>query len=107
MARRPGLRGARGRHRDPVPRLLDRRHGHLPAETVRGDRVRRGSALGGLSEDARSVSMAKGVVRVGVSLEPEILTALDRWAKLRNAASRSEAIRFLVRKELSETELQD
>jgi CopG family nickel-responsive transcriptional regulator len=47
------------------------------------------------------------VVRVGVSLEPEILAALDRWAKLRNAASRSEAIRFLVRKELSETELQD
>jgi CopG family nickel-responsive transcriptional regulator len=50
---------------------------------------------------------ATGVVRAGVSLEPEILAALDRWAKLRNAASRSEAIRFLVRKELSEVELKD
>jgi CopG family transcriptional regulator, nickel-responsive regulator len=51
--------------------------------------------------------MTKGVVRVGVSLEPELREALDRWARLRNAASRSEAIRFLVRKELSETELAD
>jgi CopG family nickel-responsive transcriptional regulator len=51
--------------------------------------------------------MAKRVVRVGVSLEPEIREALDRWARLRNAASRSEAIRFLVRKELSDTELAD
>jgi CopG family transcriptional regulator, nickel-responsive regulator len=51
--------------------------------------------------------MSKGVVRVGVSLEPEIRAALDRWARLRNAASRSEAIRFLVRKELSEGELAD
>jgi CopG family transcriptional regulator, nickel-responsive regulator len=51
--------------------------------------------------------MGHGVVRVGVSLEPEILHALDRWAKLRNASSRSEAIRFLVRKELSEGDLKD
>jgi CopG family nickel-responsive transcriptional regulator len=51
--------------------------------------------------------MGKGVVRVAVSLEPEMLSALDRWAKRRNADSRSEAIRFLVRKELSEMELKD
>lgn len=51
--------------------------------------------------------MTKGVVRVGVSLEPEIRAALDRWARQRNAGSRSEAIRFLVRKELSEGELED
>jgi CopG family transcriptional regulator, nickel-responsive regulator len=51
--------------------------------------------------------MGKGVVRTGVSLEPEILAALDRWAQLRNAASRSEAIRFLIRKELSEADLLD
>jgi CopG family transcriptional regulator, nickel-responsive regulator len=51
--------------------------------------------------------MTKGVVRTGVSLEPGILAALDRWAHERNAASRSEAIRFLVRKELSEADLQD
>ena len=51
--------------------------------------------------------MGTGVVRVGVSLEPELREALDRWARLRNAASRSEAIRFLVRKELSEAELAD
>jgi CopG family transcriptional regulator, nickel-responsive regulator len=51
--------------------------------------------------------MSRGVVRTGVSLEPEVLRALDRWAKMRNAASRSEAIRFLVRKELSEASLED
>jgi CopG family transcriptional regulator, nickel-responsive regulator len=51
--------------------------------------------------------MGRGVVRTGVSLEPEVLSALDRWARMRNAASRSEAIRFLVRKELSESALED
>ncbi len=51
--------------------------------------------------------MSRGVVRTGVSLEPEVLESLDRWAKMRNAASRSEAIRFLVRKELSESSLED
>jgi CopG family transcriptional regulator, nickel-responsive regulator len=51
--------------------------------------------------------MTDRVVRAGVSLEPEILSALDRWARSRNAASRSEAIRFLVRKELSESALGD
>ena len=51
--------------------------------------------------------MSRGVVRTGVSLEPEVLAALDRWARMRNAASRSEASRFLVRKELSESSLED
>lgn len=49
--------------------------------------------------------MSRRVVRVGVSLEPEVLEGLDRWAQARNAGSRSEAIRFLIRKELSETSL--
>jgi CopG family nickel-responsive transcriptional regulator len=51
--------------------------------------------------------MSKGVVRTGVSLEPEVLAALDRWARERNSPSRSDAIRFLVRKELSEADLRD
>jgi CopG family nickel-responsive transcriptional regulator len=50
--------------------------------------------------------MTPGVVRTGVSLEPAVLEALDRWARMRNAASRSEAIRFLIRKELSESSLE-
>jgi CopG family transcriptional regulator, nickel-responsive regulator len=50
--------------------------------------------------------MSRGVVRTGVSLEPHVLRALDRWARMRNAASRSEAIRFLIRKELSESSLE-
>ena len=51
--------------------------------------------------------MQRGVVRLGVSLEPDLLEALDRWVRQRNSASRSEAIRFLVRKELSEAALAD
>lgn len=46
--------------------------------------------------------MAKGVERLAVSLEPELRAALDRWVAQRNSRSRSEAIRFLIRKELSE-----
>lgn len=42
------------------------------------------------------------VVRLGVSLEPELLAALDRWVRARNSPSRSDAIRFLVRKELAD-----
>lgn len=49
----------------------------------------------------------RSVVRTGVSLPPESLAALDRWAARRNAGNRSEAIRFLVRKELAESELED
>jgi CopG family transcriptional regulator, nickel-responsive regulator len=51
--------------------------------------------------------MPTGVVRLGVSLEPELLASLDRWVLHRNSASRSEAIRFLIRKELSEHALGD
>ncbi len=51
--------------------------------------------------------MPTGVVRLGISLEPELLASLDRWVLHRNSASRSEAIRFLIRKELSERALAD
>lgn len=47
------------------------------------------------------------VVRLGVSLEPTLLRALDRWVRARNSPSRSDAIRFLVRKELAELESVD
>ncbi|MCL4324942.1 MAG: nickel-responsive transcriptional regulator NikR [Candidatus Thermoplasmatota archaeon] len=51
--------------------------------------------------------MPSRVVRLGVSLEPELLQALDRWINSRNSASRSEALRSLIRKELSDTVLGD
>jgi CopG family transcriptional regulator, nickel-responsive regulator len=51
--------------------------------------------------------MAKGVVRTAISLEPEVLGALDRWARRRNSRSRSDAIRFLVRGATSASELAD
>jgi len=51
--------------------------------------------------------MPRGVVRLGVSLEPELLDSLDRWVTSRNSPSRSDAIRFLIRKELSEHALAD
>jgi CopG family nickel-responsive transcriptional regulator len=51
--------------------------------------------------------MPERVVRLGVSLEPELLGALDRWVRHRNSPSRSDAIRFLIRKELSEATLHD
>jgi CopG family nickel-responsive transcriptional regulator len=47
------------------------------------------------------------VVRLGVSLEPELLALLDRWVDERNSPSRSDAIRALIRKELSERTLAD
>jgi len=47
------------------------------------------------------------VVRLGVSLEPELLRSLDRWVRRRNSPSRSEALRFLVRQELSGSALED
>ncbi len=49
----------------------------------------------------------KGVVRLGLSMEPELLAALDRWVEQRNSASRSDAVRALIRKELAEEELED
>jgi CopG family transcriptional regulator, nickel-responsive regulator len=44
-------------------------------------------------------------VRLGVSLEPSLLRLLDRWVQERNSPSRSDAIRALIRKELSEHQL--
>ncbi|MCI4340647.1 MAG: ribbon-helix-helix protein, CopG family, partial [Thermoplasmata archaeon] len=51
--------------------------------------------------------MKKGVVRLGISLEPELRDSLDRWVRARNSMSRSEAVRYLVRKELAEKGLED
>ena len=51
--------------------------------------------------------MPPKVVRLGVSLEPDLLASLDRWVKERNSPSRSDAIRFLIRKELTERDLRD
>jgi CopG family transcriptional regulator, nickel-responsive regulator len=47
------------------------------------------------------------VVRLGVSLEPDLLAQLDDWVGERNSPSRSDAIRALIRKELAERELGD
>lgn len=52
---------------------------------------------------ARSTS----VVRLSASLEPELLGLLDRWVQERNSPSRSDAIRALIRKELTEEKLGD
>ncbi len=49
----------------------------------------------------------KYVVRLGVSLEPDLLALLDGWVRARNSSSRSEALRALIRKELAEHELGD
>ena len=51
--------------------------------------------------------MTKGVVRVGVSLEPELLGLLDAWVRERNSRSRSDAVRSLIRKEVSDRTLAD
>ncbi|MHB8351916.1 MAG: CopG family ribbon-helix-helix protein [Thermoplasmata archaeon] len=51
--------------------------------------------------------MPPRVVRLGVSLEPELLASLDRWVRQRNSPSRSDALRALIRKELAEEELGD
>jgi CopG family nickel-responsive transcriptional regulator len=47
------------------------------------------------------------VVRLGVSLEPTLLALLDQWVEERNSPSRSDAIRALIRKELSDRTLAD
>jgi CopG family nickel-responsive transcriptional regulator len=47
------------------------------------------------------------VVRVGVSLEPDLLGLLDSWVRERNSASRSDAIRALIRTEVSHRTLSD
>jgi CopG family nickel-responsive transcriptional regulator len=51
--------------------------------------------------------MTVKVVRLGVSLEPSLLNLLDRWVRERNSPSRSDALRALIRKELSERTLAD
>ncbi len=51
--------------------------------------------------------MKPAVVRIGASLEPGLLRALDGWTKERNSPSRSDSIRFLIRKEMAEKELDD
>jgi CopG family transcriptional regulator, nickel-responsive regulator len=51
--------------------------------------------------------MTTRVVRVGVSLEPELLHVLDAWVRERNSPSRSDAIRSLIRKEVSDRTLAD
>ncbi len=51
--------------------------------------------------------MTGRVVRTTVSLEPEILATLDQWIRSRNAHSRSEGIRFMVRKELADRALEN
>lgn len=51
--------------------------------------------------------MTRKVVRLGVSLEPELVDLLDRWVARRNSRSRSGGIRALIRKELSERTLAD
>ncbi|MCI4337600.1 MAG: ribbon-helix-helix protein, CopG family [Thermoplasmata archaeon] len=48
-----------------------------------------------------------GVVRLGVSLEPELLAQLDGWVRRRNSPSRSDAVRALIRKELTTEALLD
>jgi CopG family transcriptional regulator, nickel-responsive regulator len=71
--------------------------------------VKRGALT--TSRTARSLPGRKEkgeyVVRLGVSLEPELLSLLDSWVGERNSPSRSEAIRALIRKELAEHELGD
>ncbi len=47
------------------------------------------------------------VVRLSISLEPDLLALLDSWVRERNSPSRSDAIRALIRKELAEHELGD
>ncbi len=51
--------------------------------------------------------MRRGVVRLGISLDADLREALDRWVEDREAGSRSDAVRYLVRKELAEKRLAD
>ena len=45
------------------------------------------------------------VARFAISLDRDLATRLDRWVAQRNSTSRSEAIRFLVDRELAESML--
>lgn len=62
-----------------------------------------------LSGETRQSKSGKDeyVVRLSISLEPDLLSLLDSWVRERNSPSRSDAIRALIRKELSEHELGD
>ena len=51
--------------------------------------------------------MSRKVVRTAISLEPDLLRLLDRWVRQRYSPSRSDAIRALIRKELSDLTLAD
>lgn len=51
--------------------------------------------------------MSRKVVRLGVSLEPELVAHLDRWVDRRNSPNRSDAIRSLIRRHLSDRALSD
>ncbi len=51
--------------------------------------------------------MTRRVVRTAISLEPELLAALDRWAARRRRRNRSDAVRALIRDELAEHALED
>ncbi len=75
----------------------------MAKRTSRGGRRKAGSSatpVDGRRKDAY-------VVRLGVSLEPDLLALLDSWVRERNSPSRSDAIRALIRKELAEHELGD
>jgi CopG family transcriptional regulator, nickel-responsive regulator len=51
--------------------------------------------------------VTRKVVRTAISLEPELLAHLDRWVRGRNSASRSDAVRDLIRRELADERLAD
>ena len=55
--------------------------------------------------DRRRRPSGEHVVRLGISLEPDLLVMLDSWVEERNSPSRSDAVRALIRKELAEHEL--
>ncbi|MCI4347669.1 MAG: nickel-responsive transcriptional regulator NikR [Thermoplasmata archaeon] len=47
------------------------------------------------------------VARTTVSLEPDLLVRLDHWVQRRNSRNRSDALRAIIRGELSRTTLSD
>ncbi len=51
--------------------------------------------------------MTRRVVRTAISLEPELLDALDRWVDRRNSRSRSDAVRSLIRQQIAGRTLSD
>lgn len=51
--------------------------------------------------------MPSKVVRLGVSLSPDLLAHLDRWVRRRNSQSRSDALRAILRTELAAEQLAD